>query len=89
MRTTARGLIGGPCAPRRGPQPGLPAWAGALQRSPIALGIGANSALFSAIDAVLLKPLPYPAADRLVAVYETNASQKELTSLVAPVRLEE
>src|SRR5687768_17229823 len=55
----------------------------------LTLGIGANSAIFSAIDAILLKPLPYPAADRLVAVYETNAGQKQLTSLVAPVRLEE
>src|SRR5712692_8487699 len=55
----------------------------------LTLGIGANSAIFSAIDAVLLKPLPYPSADRLVVVYETNASQKQLTSLVAPVRLEE
>jgi len=36
------------------------------------VGIGANSAIFSAVDAVLLRPLPYPAADRLVAVYESN-----------------
>src|SRR5439155_1127071 len=48
-----------------------------------------NSAIFSAVDAVLLRPLPYPAADRLVAIYEANVSQHDLTSLVAPVRLEE
>jgi putative ABC transport system permease protein len=55
----------------------------------LALGTGITTAVFSLVDTVLIKPLPFPDADDLVTVYESSPSSRERTSLVAPARIED
>jgi predicted permease len=67
-----------------------------LRRSPtftavalltLAIGIGANTAVFSVLDGILLKPLPYPKADELVAVWHTAPGAEGLASVSGDLRL--
>ena len=50
----------------------------------LALGMGAATAIFSVVDAVLLKPLPFRDAERLLVIWEKNPSQNRYKLFVAP-----
>jgi len=50
----------------------------------LALGIGANTAIFSAVHGLLIAPLPFPRADRLVALWEKNPERGWDKNWVAP-----
>jgi putative ABC transport system permease protein len=53
----------------------------------LSAGIAVTTTMFSIVNGVLLRPLPYPDAAQLVTVYESSPGQRERVSLLAPVRL--
>jgi hypothetical protein len=53
----------------------------------LALGIGANTAVFSAINSVLLRPLPFPNSDRIVSIAQIQVKTPQPN--IAPARLED
>src|SRR5881628_1765094 len=65
-----------------------------LRRSPgftiaavlaLALGIGATTAVFTLLDRVVLRPLPYPDPDRLAMVWDTNRANALTHERISPV----
>ena len=75
----------------------LQAWRALVRRPAFTLtaivtlsaGIAITTTMFSIVNGILLRPLPYPDAGQMVAVYESSPGRRERASLLAPVRLED
>ena len=50
----------------------------------LALGIGANSAIFTVVQGILLKPLPYPDPGQLVMVWSHNTKEEKPENPISP-----
>ena len=78
LRTVWQDLLFGVRVLRRNPVFGI------IAAVTLALGIGANTAIFSITHAVVLRPLPFPEPDRLVTVWESSARSEDSRVIVSP-----
>jgi putative ABC transport system permease protein len=51
----------------------------------LVLGMGANTVMFSVLNTVVLRPLPYPQADRLAQIWETDSRLGSILLSTAPL----